>query len=69
MRENVFDRGTIDRLKEERERWRNECYSKQREFKQSFRTLSGFPVEPLYTPEHLADFDYFRDLGFPGEYP
>jgi methylmalonyl-CoA mutase N-terminal domain/subunit len=69
MKGNLFDRGTIDRLKEESNRWHNECHSKQREFKERFETLSGFSVEPLYTPEHLADSDYLRDLGFPGEYP
>ncbi len=35
----------------------------------SFTTLSGVPVERLYTPADLADFDYPRDLGDPGEYP
>ncbi|HWQ54378.1 MAG TPA: methylmalonyl-CoA mutase family protein [Bryobacteraceae bacterium] len=34
-----------------------------------FTTLSGVPVEPLYGPEHLADFDGARDLGAPGEFP
>lgn len=34
-----------------------------------FKTLSGSNVEPVYTPAHLEDFDYLRDLGFPGEYP
>jgi methylmalonyl-CoA mutase N-terminal domain/subunit len=34
-----------------------------------FTTVSGEKVEELYTPEILADFDYMRDLGFPGEYP
>ena len=34
-----------------------------------FTTLSGVPVEKLYTPSDLADFDYARDLGDPGEYP
>jgi methylmalonyl-CoA mutase N-terminal domain/subunit len=34
-----------------------------------FTTLSGTPVERLYTPSDLADFDYARDLGDPGEYP
>ena len=34
-----------------------------------FTTLSGVPVERLYTPSDLADFDYSRDLGDPGEYP
>jgi len=34
-----------------------------------FTTLSGVPVERLYTPSALADFAYARDLGDPGEYP
>jgi len=39
------------------------------ERKEFFTTLSGVPVERLYTPADLADFDYARDLGDPGEYP
>jgi len=34
-----------------------------------FTTISGVPVEPLYTPEHLAGFDQSRDLGEPGVFP
>ena len=35
-----------------------------------FTTLSGNPVQPLYTPVDLgADWDYAEKLGFPGEYP
>jgi methylmalonyl-CoA mutase N-terminal domain/subunit len=33
-----------------------------------FKTESGFPVERVYTPEHV-ETDYVRDLGFPGAYP
>jgi methylmalonyl-CoA mutase N-terminal domain/subunit len=39
------------------------------ERKDVFTTLSGVPVERLYTPSDLADFDYARDLGDPGEFP
>jgi methylmalonyl-CoA mutase N-terminal domain/subunit len=39
------------------------------ERKEVFTTLSGVPVERLYAPSDLADFDYARDLGEPGEYP
>src|SRR4030066_1075215 len=35
----------------------------------SFITTSSEPVERLYTPLDLPDFDYLTDLGFPGEYP
>jgi methylmalonyl-CoA mutase N-terminal domain/subunit len=34
-----------------------------------FETISGEPIEPLYTPEDVADVDYERDLGYPGQYP
>jgi len=41
---------------------------RQPERDETFATSSQ-PVERLYTPLDIADFDYHRDLGFPGEYP
>jgi methylmalonyl-CoA mutase N-terminal domain/subunit len=35
----------------------------------SFTTISGRPIEPLYTPSGVADLDYGRDLGDPGRFP
>jgi methylmalonyl-CoA mutase, N-terminal domain len=32
-------------------------------------TVSGVPVEALYTPESLDGFDLETDLGYPGQYP
>jgi methylmalonyl-CoA mutase N-terminal domain/subunit len=29
----------------------------------------GIEVEAVYTPADIEDTDYFRDIGFPGEYP
>jgi methylmalonyl-CoA mutase N-terminal domain/subunit len=34
-----------------------------------FDTISSVPLEPLYTPEHLKDFDYETELGAPGAFP
>jgi methylmalonyl-CoA mutase N-terminal domain/subunit len=34
-----------------------------------FTTISGRPIEPLYKPESIADLDYARDLGDPGQFP
>jgi methylmalonyl-CoA mutase N-terminal domain/subunit len=34
-----------------------------------FQTPSRIPIERLYTPEHLDDFDYDQELGYPGQYP
>jgi methylmalonyl-CoA mutase N-terminal domain/subunit len=32
-------------------------------------TVSGVPIEPLYTPDSLDGFDPEVDLGYPGQYP
>jgi methylmalonyl-CoA mutase, N-terminal domain len=34
-----------------------------------FTTISGRPIERLYTAEDLAGFDYAKDLNNPGEFP
>jgi methylmalonyl-CoA mutase, N-terminal domain len=34
-----------------------------------FTTISGRPIERLYTPDNLPGFDYARDLNNPGEFP
>ncbi|GMV80134.1 MAG: methylmalonyl-CoA mutase [Planctomycetota bacterium] len=34
-----------------------------------FTTLSGAPVQPLYTSADVAKLDHERDLGLPGEFP
>src|SRR5689334_16270491 len=35
----------------------------------NFTTVSGAPIEPLYTPEDIAALNYLTDLGYPGEFP
>jgi methylmalonyl-CoA mutase cobalamin-binding domain/chain len=39
------------------------------ERKPSFQTLSGTELKRLYTPDDVADVDYLRDAGFPGQFP
>src|ERR1035438_5386195 len=34
-----------------------------------YTTISGVPIEPLYGPEQLRDFDPRRELAAPGEFP
>src|SRR3954454_23666615 len=48
------------------ERWFRERYATTPERDALFSTISGEPVEPLYTSEDLPDG---ADIGFPGEYP
>lgn len=55
-------------------RWLSGAYADEfaaRGARKSFRTDVGIEIAPLYTPADLEriDFDYGRDLGFPGAYP
>jgi methylmalonyl-CoA mutase N-terminal domain/subunit len=58
---------------EAEQRWEKEvlkpALEKSPERQEIFTTLSGVPIERLYTPADLADFDYACNLGDPGEYP
>src|SRR5271165_2041432 len=40
-----------------------------KERREKFETSSGVEIKRAYDPSDLVDFDYVRDLGFPGEYP
>ena len=42
---------------------------KIRERDHRFTTVSDMRIEALYTPDSVADLDYERDLGRPGEFP
>lgn len=65
----LFNDKAIKEIKQETERWQEQVYPTKNEQETAFETLSGLPVEPLYTPEDIANLDYLGDLGFPGEEP
>jgi len=52
-------------------KWRKDCLIKVTERRKEFFTDSGIPVRTVYTPLDLEriNFDYIKDLGFPGQYP
>jgi methylmalonyl-CoA mutase N-terminal domain/subunit len=64
---------TIQKDKTAKQDWLDNVYGpatkKRAERKKSFTTLSGDPIEPLYTADDLAGFDAQRDLGDPGAFP
>ena len=47
----------------------NPSLKRGKERREKFETSSGIEIKRAYDPSDLADFDYVRDLGFPGEYP
>ncbi|NPV60936.1 MAG: methylmalonyl-CoA mutase family protein, partial [Actinobacteria bacterium] len=53
----------------DKKQWYEEKYLSASLREGDFTTVSGLELEPLYAPEDLEDFDYERDLGYPGLYP
>ncbi len=57
----------------ERQRWQSDvldpALKKSPERDVPFTTVSGRPIERLYTPDDLAGLDYARDLNDPGAFP
>ncbi|MEE9207822.1 MAG: methylmalonyl-CoA mutase family protein [Gemmatimonadota bacterium] len=50
-------------------RWKAQADSIPTRDDVDFSSVSGIPIEMLYTPLDTAADDYANDLGFPGEYP
>ncbi len=70
----MFDpNNEVARINDEAQRWQSTTLKKTLdrfpERQERFITTSSAPVERLYTPADIADTDYLRDIGFPGEYP
>jgi methylmalonyl-CoA mutase N-terminal domain/subunit len=69
----MFDQERLTALRKQQDQWTEntlkEALDRHPERLEKFMTTSSAPVERLYTPLDVADLDYARDLGFPGEYP
>jgi methylmalonyl-CoA mutase N-terminal domain/subunit len=62
-----FEMNSLDEIRKKREAWEKVQLTKNPVPRA--KTSSGFEVDVLYAPSDLEDFDYLRDLGFPGEFP
>jgi methylmalonyl-CoA mutase N-terminal domain/subunit len=62
-------------INEEKKKWESEVLKpfleKNPETKKRFKNDIGHEIERIYTPEDLEkyDFDYLKDVGFPGQFP
>jgi len=63
----------LAKIAEERIKWLEgpvrKALERSPERLKEFKTYSGIPLKPIYTPEDIKDLDYLRDLNFPGQYP
>ncbi len=69
----MYDRQKLEQLRQALEAWEKSSLQKtldsMPERQEEFITTSSEPINRLYTPLDLPDFDYANDLGLPGEYP
>ena len=68
----MVDDTSLEEVTEAHKRWSNKVESqlnKRPERKDAFHNTSEIPLKRVYTPVEMANFDYLRELGFPGEYP
>jgi len=69
----MYDPQKLTQLKQALQRWEAEDLQKALrvlpERKGRFLTTSSEPIQRLYTPLDVAEKDYQRDLGLPGQYP
>ncbi|MFZ0930530.1 MAG: methylmalonyl-CoA mutase family protein [Syntrophobacteraceae bacterium] len=69
----MFDEKVLQKIQAGKEKWDQgtvaKTLSKSPEAKPVFTTISGTPVERLYTPLDVKEIDYDRDLGYPGLFP
>jgi methylmalonyl-CoA mutase N-terminal domain/subunit len=60
-------------MADDKKRWEKETYgpfvrqAPEREIR--YESLSGIPIQALYTPEDLVGWRYEEKLGYPGEFP
>src|ERR1041385_3139381 len=68
----MYDRESIERIRQQRERWEGgelkEFLARQPEARPEYRTVSGLPVKRVYTPEDVAATPYDA-IGLPGQWP
>ncbi|HOI95852.1 MAG TPA: methylmalonyl-CoA mutase family protein [Syntrophobacter fumaroxidans] len=69
----MFDEKALQKIKAGKDKWEQgtvaKTLAKSPESKKAFTTISGAPVERLYTPADVAGIDYEKHIGFPGEFP
>jgi len=71
----MWDKKRLIQLETIRKRWEASCLGpplkQPAERREKFQTDIGLDVKRIYTPLdlHEAEFDYEKDLGFPGQYP
>ncbi|WP_018086754.1 acyl-CoA mutase large subunit family protein [Desulfurispora thermophila] len=69
---SLFKEGFIRDIASQKKQWEEKLAAqlqKRPERQAEFVTDSGIKLNTVYTPDDIAEFDYYRELGLPGSYP
>ena len=64
----MFSPEELEQLRDRGAQWRRAIASRSQRLA-DFKTPSQIPVEAVYSPEDLAETEYLKDMGLPGEFP
>ena len=69
----MYDKQKLESIKKKENEWQKNKYKKitknHTERKEYFENLSGIGIKNIYNPWDNKDLEFFKDIGFPGEYP
>ena len=69
----MYDKQKLESIKKKENEWQKNKYKKitknHPERKEYFENLSGIGIKNIYNPWDNKDLEFFKDIGFPGEYP
>lgn len=68
----IFKKSEISKIESDEKKWREglqEGREAAAERKEKFTTISGIPVQEIYSPVDVKEFDYGKKLAFPGRFP
>ena len=63
------DANSLDSIKRAKDEWNQYAGKVGKRHNVKFTTVSGEPIETLYTPDDIQNLNYLSDIGFPGEFP
>jgi methylmalonyl-CoA mutase, N-terminal domain len=65
----MFEPNSLESIKRAKAEWNDHAGKVEKRPNVKFTTVSGEPIETLYTPDNIQNINFLSDIGFPGEFP
>ncbi|MFQ5824570.1 MAG: methylmalonyl-CoA mutase, partial [bacterium] len=64
-----MNNNSLEKIKAVKQEWDKARKEKSKDRNAKFVTTSSEPIDILYTPDGIENIDFYKEIGFPGEYP